>query len=66
MNLIDGHVMKVIDERTFIPPKEWDTGKIYTIFKVEYRDEDTDSSVTELWYEKVKESDIKEGFIFQH
>ena len=66
MNLIDGHVIRVIDRRIFIPPKEWDTDKIYTIFEVEYWDEGTDSSITELWYEKGKEPDVKEGFVFQH
>lgn len=66
MNLIDGHVIRVISKRSFVPPKDWNTDKVFTIFEVEYCDEGTDSATKELWYEEGKEPDVKEGFVFQH
>lgn len=66
MNLIDAHVIRVISKRTFIPPKDWNTDKVFTILKVEYWDDGEDDQVTELWYEKGKEPDVKKGFVFQH
>lgn len=72
MNLIDGHVIRVLSKRTVDAATEWNLteddqllGKMYTVFKVEYWD-DGGTDTKELWFETGKEPDVKKGYVFQH
>lgn len=66
MNLIDGHVTKVIEKKQFVQPDDWSTpGKVHDIFVVEYVDMGG-SGKTELWFDASEHKDIQPGYIFQH
>ena len=67
MNLIDGHVTKVIEKKQFVQPDDWSTpGKVHDIFVVEYWDDGGDGQITELWFDADRHKDIQPGYIFQH
>jgi len=72
VNLIDGHVTKVLNKREVEAATEWRLiegdklfGKKYTVYEVEYWD-DGGTDTKELWFEKGKEPNVKEGYVFQH
>lgn len=66
MNLIDGHVTKVIEKKQFTAPDDWATpGKVFDIFVVEYWD-DGGTGQKELWFDAEEKKDIQPGYVFQH
>ena len=67
MNLIDGHVTKVIEKKQFVQPDDWvEPGKVHDIFVVEYWDDGGGGQKTELWFDAEAHKDIQPGYVFQH
>ena len=67
MNLIDGHVTKVISKKQFTQPEDWSfPGKIHDIFTVEYWDDGGGGRVKDLWFDADKNIDIQVGYVLQH
>ena len=67
MNLIDGHVTKVLEKKKFTAPEDWaEPGKVFDIFVVEYWDDGGDNLVTELWFEEDEGNNVYPGYVFQH
>jgi len=67
MNLIDGHVTKVIEKKKFTAPDDWGSsaGKVFDIFVVEYWD-DGGTNQKELWFDAEENKDVQPGYVFQH
>lgn len=67
MNLIDGHVTKVLEKKKFVAPDDWSTpGQVFDIFVVEYWDDGGDGQTKELWFKEDEGNNVYPGYVFQH
>jgi len=69
MNLINGHVTKVLEKTKFIAPEDWGSsaGTVYDIFVVEYWDDGgQQKEPTQLWFLESEHKNVDVGYVFQH